>query len=546
MDSTKGRPDVPQTSLVRRSLTVLALASASTLALTSCVFLPALVGPKTGPSASPSPTPSPDADGDFDPTAGVPAELHEFYAQEVEWEQCGAGQQCAAVIAPMDWFNPDPDKTIEVHMVVQEAAGEAVGDLFYNPGGPGASGFDYVQQYAAYLVPPEISESYNLVGFDPRGVARSTPLTCYSDPATLYEWMFTTEDDSDEGFDDPLSDEALDAAREGAKEFADACVQYTGEAAGYFGTEQVASDLDLMRALLGNEKLDYYGVSYGTLIGATYAGLFPENVGRFVLDAAVAPEATDADGTMFQAKGFELALGNFLEACIDTDECPIDADSRAEALEAMTELFDDLDADPLPGSNGRLLDGSTFFIAIAANLYAEFQWSTLVDIIAEVQDGESRGAFMAVDDYYGVNLDGTFLDNSFEALVGVNCLDYAPEGDYDVIREQAEEVQREAPTVGRYFSGLSSCLDWPNAGSRTQAPITAPGADPIIVIGGINDPATPYEQSVSLADQLESGILITVEAEGHGQYGNGNACVDTPVSEYLLTGNAPTGDIDNC
>ena len=521
------------------------MVSAAAVALSGCVFVPALLNPPTTPTNPTDPT---STEG-FDPTEGVDEALVPFYEQEVEWSTCD-GIQCAVIEAPMDWFNPDPDKTVEIHFNVQEATGdEAIGYLLYNPGGPGASGFDYVSQYVDYLVPPEIREQYNVVGFDPRGVARSTPITCYEDPETLYNWMFAVGDGGDAPeYDDvdSLSDEYLDQSRASAKEFAEACEEYTGEAISYFGTEQAASDMDLIRALLGQEQLDYYGVSYGTLLGATYAGLFPENVGRFVLDAAVSPESTDADGTLFQAKGFELALGNFLEDCIADSDCPIGASSRQGALDEMTALFDELDKKPLKGSNNRLLDGGTFFTSIAANLYSEFQWPLLRDIIADVQDGNADSAFNAVDEYYGVNPDGSFVDNSFEALVGVNCLDYAPEDDYDEIRAQAEVVKDEAPTVGRYFVGLSSCLDWPNAGSRDQSKIEAPGANPIIVIGGINDPATPYEQSVSLADQLESGILITVDAEGHGQYGSGNSCVDAPVSNYLLTGDAPSGDIDNC
>lgn len=530
---------------VRRAFSALAMASAAAVALSGCIFVPAMLNPQGGPVDPTDPTSS----GEFDPTEGVDEALLPFYEQELNWETCG-NVQCAVIEAPMDWFNPDPDKTVEVHFNVQEATGgDALGYLLYNPGGPGASGFDYVAQYADYLVPPEIREQYNLVGFDPRGVARSTPITCYEDPETLYNWMFAVGDGGDAPeYDDvdTLSDEYLDESRAGAKEFADACAEYTGEPIGYFGTEQAASDMDLIRALLGQEQLDYYGVSYGTLLGATYAGLFPENVGRFVLDAAISPESTDAAGTLFQAKGFELALGNFLEDCIAGSDCPIDASSRQGALDEMTKLFDKLDKKPLKGSNDRLLGGSSFFTSIAANLYADFQWPTLRQIIGEVMDGDASTAFVAIDDYYGVNPDGTFVDNSFEALVGINCLDYAPEDDYDVIREEAEIVKEEAPTVGRYFIGLSSCLDWPNAGSRDQSKIEAPGANPIIVIGGINDPATPYEQSVSLADQLESGVLITVSAEGHGQYGQGNSCVDGPVTEYLLTGNAPSADIDNC
>ena len=512
--------------------------AAASLTLSGCIFLPAVV-------SSPSPT-DPDDDG-FDSTEGVDEGLESFYAQEVDWQNCGDGQRCAVITAPMDWFNPDPDKTVEVHMVVNEAqGGNAIGDLLYNPGGPGASGYDYVQQFAEYLVPPEILEQYNLVGFDPRGVSRSSPITCYDDPSTLYERVFTVGDSEDYEGVDWLSDEGLDISREASREFSEACETYTGEAIGYYGTEQAASDMDLMRALLGNDKLDYYGVSYGTLLGATYAGLFPDNVGRFVLDAATDPTAGGVESTLFQARGFELAMGNFLEVCMGESDCPIDADDRQEALDEMTELFDELDDDPISGSNDRYLTSGSFFIAVAANLYAEFQWPTLKTIIADVQNGEPESALSAVEGYYGVNPDGTFADNSYEALIGINCLDNVPEDDYDTVRADAERIQDEAPTVGRFFVGLSSCLDWPNAGSRSLDPITAPGADPIIVIGGLNDPATHYDESVALADMLESGILITVADEGHGQYGNGNMCVDEPVNDYLLNGNAPSGDIDNC
>lgn len=527
-----------RTRRARRLLSAVAITATAALTLSGCIFLPAMVaGPDTV-------DPGPDDDDDVS-LDGIDEALQPFYTQEVDWENCGSGQRCAVITAPMDWFNPDPDKTVEIHMVVREALnGDPIGDLLYNPGGPGASGFDYVQQYGEYLVPPEILDQYNLVGFDPRGVARSTPITCYEDPDTLYSRIFTVEDPSEYEDVDWLSDEGLDISREASREFSENCEQYTGEAISYFGTEQAASDMDLMRALLGHDKLDYYGVSYGTLLGSTYAGLFPENVGRFVLDAATDPTASGVEGTLFQARGFELALGNFLDSCLSDSDCPIDADDREEALAEMTDLFDELDEEPIQGSNGRWLTSSTFFMSLVSNLYAEFQWNALKGIIADVQGGDPESAFTAVESYYGVNPDGTFADNSYEALVGINCLDNVPEDNYDVVRDDAERVQEEAPTLGRFFVGLSSCLDWPNAGSRSLDPITAPGADPIIVIGGLNDPATHYDESVALADMLESGILITVSDEGHGQYGNGNFCVDDPVSDYLLNGNAPSGDID--
>ena len=158
--------------------------------------------------------------------------------------------------------------------------------------------------------------------------------------------------------------------------------------------------------------------------------------------------------------------------------------------------------------------------------------------------GKGESAFAAADSYYGVNPDGSFADNSLEALIAVNCLDSPAVTDFDEIRANAEEIMAAAPTLGPDFVGIGSCAAWPFEATRTPHEITAPGADPIIVIGGLNDPATSYQQSVDLAEMLESGVLISVDAEGHSQYNNGNPCVDGPVNEYFLTGVAPAGDLD--
>ena len=509
----------------RRGLAALAAIAVSTLALTGCILPPSLPEGLGAPQWSPTGEP-------------VEPELEPFYGQQVDWQDCG-GVWCGTVTAPMNWDDPSAD-TIELAVNVAPATGERRGAILYNPGGPGASGVEYVREYGDYLLHPDVREHYDLVGFDPRGVGGSTPISCYDDPQELYDWLWELPPSP---APEPLSDEDLAQQMESAEWFGEACLEHTGPYLEFVGTEQVAGDMDLLRSLFGQEKLDYLGVSYGTLIGSTYADLFPENVGRMVLDAAVAPDATDFEGTLFQAAGFELAYGNFVDACLQEEDCPFQGD-KADALVQTSELLNSLDAAPIPVADGRQLGSGALFTAIAANLYADFQWPTLRSILTDALAGDGESAFAAADEYYGVNADGTFRDNSLEALIAVNCIDSPAVTDFDEIRANAEEIMQAAPTLGPDFVGIGSCAAWPFEATRAPHEITAPGADPIIVVGGLNDPATSYQQAVDLAGMLESGVLISVDAEGHGQYNNGNACVDRPINEYFLTGTAPTGDLD--
>ncbi|SFS06464.1 tripeptidyl-peptidase B. Serine peptidase. MEROPS family S33 [Agrococcus baldri] len=516
----------------RRGLAALAAIAVSTLALTGCILPPPLPGEPQIPGQS-------TGEPQWSPTGEqVAPELEQFYGQQVDWSDCGT-LWCGTVTAPMNWDDPSAD-TIELAVTVAPATGERQGAILYNPGGPGASGIEYVRDYGDYLLHPDVREHYDLVGFDPRGVGASTPISCYDDPAELYDWLWEMPPGP---APEPLSDADLEQQLESAQWFADACLEHTGPYLEFVGTEQVASDMDLLRALFGQEKLNYLGVSYGTLIGSTYADLFADNVGRMVLDAAVAPDAADFEGTLHQAAGFELAYGNFVADCLGQRDCPFEGD-KADALAQTRELIDQLDANPIAVNDGRQLGSGALFIAIAANLYSDFQWPTLRQILADVASGSGESAYAAADEYYGVNPDGTFADNSLESLIAVNCLDSPAVTDFDEIRANAEQIMAAAPTLGPDFVGVGSCAAWPFEATRQPHEITASGADPIIVIGGLNDPATSYQQAVDLAGMLESGVLISVGAEGHGQYNNGNACVDRPVNAYFLTGTAPTGDID--
>lgn len=527
-----------------RSRRVLAgtIAAAALVALTACIPLPPTVTPTT--PATPS-TPTQTGTGlpftDYVPTGeDVDADLEPFYAQDVDWQPCmGNKNVCGMVTVPLDWGNAATSETIQIRVVISPARGERQGVILYNPGGPGGSGADYVASYSNYLMPDAVLEHYDLVGFDPRGVNGSTAISCYDDPQTMYDYLYDIGPESDAEY---MSDAWIDEALAASEPFVEDCEEFSGELLEFVGTIHAVKDMDVLRALLGEEQLNYLGVSYGTLLGSTYADQFPENVGRFVLDAAVAPTATDFEGTLFQAGGFELAFDNFLEDCLTQPDCALTGD-LASARQQMTTLFDSLDDSPLPAADGRELGSSSFFTAIAANLYSQSSWPTLRALIADTLAGDPESAFASADSYYGVNPDGTFADNSTEALIAINCMDYTPVTDYNQLREEWAQVQEAAPLLSRFFIGPTSCINWPYPADRTSDEITAPGANPIVVIGGLNDPATPYQWSVDLAEQLESGVLITVDAEGHSQFNSGDPCVDDPVIEYFLTGTAPTADI---
>ena len=303
-----------------------------------------------------------------------------------------------------------------------------------------------------------------------------------------------------------------------------------------------ARDLDLLRAVLGDEKLNYLGYSYGTLLGATFAELYPKKTGRLVLDGAVDPATTDFEVTATQAQGFESALRAYLADCMTGTECPF----RGSVDESMTEIramFEGLDVSPLRASDGRLLGSGAMFNALILPLYSQSTWSYLTELFVEVFSGEADLAFQLADSYYGRNTDGTFLDNSTEAFIAINCLDYKPTSTRQTLHDEAAELARLAPVLGPQMSyGGTSCADWPFPSTRERVPIAASGSAPIVVVGTTNDPATPYEWAQALAGQLENGYLVTYEGEGHTAYNKSNSCVNDAVDNYFIDGKVPETD----
>ncbi len=482
-------------------------------------------GQTTDPGESPSESPEPSSG----PVAGpVPAGLEQFYTQQLAWTDCDGGQ-CALVVVPLDYREPD-SATIELSVIKVAARGDRVGALVFNPGGPGASGVEYAK-FAGFIFPGELLESYDLVGFDPRGVGGSSAVDCVDD-AELDAFL-----GSDPTPDDDAERAAYDTRME---DFANACAERGGDVARHVSTPEAARDLDILRAVLGQERLTYYGASYGTYLGATYAALFPDQVGRFVLDGAVDPTLTGIEPVLRQAEGFERAATAYLQDCVDGGDCPLGNDLDT-ARSTLQNVLASLDSAPVPVEGdtvGQLTEGWGQYGVISA-MYAEEYWPLLTAGLVDVMGGDGKGLQFLANEYASRNSDGTYDGTlSLESFYAIGCLE--PNTEDDLSEEEVlAQIEAVAPTFARYFAGDSPCAYWDYSQVETVTDFTASGAAPIVVVGTTRDPATPYEQAVSLAELLESGVLVSFDGDGHTAYGSSNDCVDDAVTGYLVDGTVP-------
>jgi pimeloyl-ACP methyl ester carboxylesterase len=467
----------------------------------------------------------------------VSAELEPFYTQTLEWEDCEDDMQCTTASAPLDWSDPSRD-SIDLALVRSPAEdGAPLGSVLVNPGGPGGSGYDFVADSLEYAVSPTLRSKFDVVGFDPRGVNRSSAVLCHTDTKQLDAFIY----DIVPG--EIGSDAWITAASDANGAYGQQCVANTGDLLGYVDTVSAARDLDLLRAVLGDEKLNYLGFSYGTLLGATYAELYPENTGRLVLDGALDPTSSNFDVSITQAKGFESALRAFLADCANAEDCPFSGTADDSMLKIRA-LLDRLDASPIRAPDGRELGSNSMTSAIVLPLYREADWPYLRQLFDTVMKGDATLAFTLADSYNGRDpVDGSYLDNSLEARLAINCLDYAAQGDVAVMRQQAADLAAAAPVLGKQLSyGDVGCLQWPVKASTERPVIDAAGSADILVVGTTNDPATPYSWAQALAEQLENGHLVTYEGEGHTAYNKSNACVDDTVDDFFVSGTVPATD----
>ncbi|TXS56796.1 alpha/beta hydrolase [Streptomyces sp. t39] len=473
----------------------------------------------------------------------------DFAAQKLDWQPCpapsqaegggtkpsplpgGAQWECSFMQAPLDYDDPGGD-TIELALIRARASepDRRIGSLVFNFGGPGGSGVATLP--AAAVDYGTLRTRYDLVSFDPRGVGRSVPVECLDDQQ-MEEWV--AEDST------PDTPAEVETFTESLTSFADACEDNSGEQLPHVGTTEAARDMDLMRQVLGDDKLHYFGISYGTELGGVYAHLFPQNVGRAVFDAVVDPTETSEQGSLGQAEGFQLALTNFLEDCVSRgDDCRLPGSTVGEIQDWIIRFLDGLDAKPIPGIGGRELTQSQGLNGIAQTLYSREYWELLEQALDEAEGGDGALLMAFSDALTGRNENGTY-SNSQAAGAAIGCVDSKERYTLEQTRAALPRFEKASPVFGTFLGwGLLGCTEWPVPGTWTHPDVSAPGAAPILVIGNTGDPATPYEGAQRMAEALGEGVGVrmTYRGEGHGAYGN-SACVDRAVNGYLLDGRVP-------
>ena len=465
----------------------------------------------TGTAAT---TTAPKATGPGDRANTAPAQL--------EWVSCDGGFECATLEVPIDHDDPTAG-TLELALARRLAGNpqERIGSLLLNPGGPGGSAIDWVERGT---LPRAVTDRFDLVGFDPRGVGRSTPLDCHSHLLDIYDADPTMEDDAD-----------IEHYLEVSQAFVDECEQKYAAILPHIGTVDVARDMDLVRAALGEEKISYVGYSYGTSIGQQYARLFPTRVRAMVLDGVVDITQTGLQGAEGQAQGFTNALDAFIADC-DSRRClPQPAGSVIDQVIAATERA------PIPATRSdRPATPGVLNLAMGQALYSEQLWPRLAKALDAAQNGDGTGLVRLADMYLQRQPDGTF-DNGFEIYFGVSCIDAAWPKDPQVILDQAEVVGKKYPRIGEAIvNDYVRCALWPVAPTPLPSiPTTIKGLPPIVVVSTTGDPATPYASGVRLAEQVPDARLITNVGEGHTIFGKGKSCIDAAVSTYLIELQAP-------
>jgi pimeloyl-ACP methyl ester carboxylesterase len=477
-------------------------------------------------SATPSPSPTSVIPPDGRPTEPIPdvvlygyvdpppgEGMSRYSIQSLEWQPCGQTFECADVRAPLDYADPN-GQAITLSLARRKATVQPrLGSLFLNPGGPGASGRDLLAGFDAKGL-----ERYDLIGWDPRGTDDSTPVQCFPRGADFDRYLAT--DGS------PDDDAELGAEISENRAFAEACLKYSGSLLQHVSTLETVRDLDLLRGLVKDEKINYLGFSYGTLIGSLYAQTYPKRVGRVVLDGAV----DIVESPVTQLEGFQRALSNFATWCA-TKKCAL-GNNRDKVLTAVSDLLTRLDTQPIKVGR-RQLTQSLALTGVIYPLYGqENAWDALRQALNAATKGDGSKLLRLADAYAGRHDDGSY-DQDTSANAAIRCRDSQKTSVAKELKEDAAEIKKNPSTLSPFWGSDLLCPVWPVAPAPKLPKITARGARPIVVVGTTGDPATPYEYAAGMSRQLDSGVLITLRGYGHTAYSQ-SACIRTIVQAYLI------------
>jgi pimeloyl-ACP methyl ester carboxylesterase len=464
-------------------------------------------------------------------TQEVPPDLSSFYDQTLDWRDCD-GFDCASIEVPLDYTNPEA-RSIELQLVRRRANQRAdrVGTLLVNPGGPGVSGIGYARNADFFFNEP-ILDAYDIVGWDPRGVGASTSVECF-DNAETDEYLAA------DGTPDSRAEiRQLTTLQEN---FTRACESESGRLLPHIGTFDSARDMDVLREALGEGRTDYFGASYGTELGATYAELFPERVGRMVLDGALDPSVSSRQLAVGQLRGFQRATSAFIDDCVSREGCPV-GPTAADAEQQIIDLLAFVDASPLPTGSDRDLTEALATTGMIAAMYDQASgWPALRIALKGALDGDGSVLLSLADSYSERNSDGSYASNVNAAFPAISCTDRPESSSSAAAKAQIPRFQAISPIFGETFAWAgTACTDWPVDQGEFPRRLAANGSAPILVVGTTRDPATPYEWSVGLAKQLDNGVLLSRNGDGHTAYNSGNQCIDQFIENYLIDGVVPS------
>jgi pimeloyl-ACP methyl ester carboxylesterase len=456
----------------------------------------------------------------------------EFVVNPIEWTACDGNTnsevECGNIEVPFDYSDPDQGSFV-LYVKKHNAASPAdrIGSMMVNPGGPGFGGSSLADD-AEYYFSQDLIDRFDIIAWDPRGTGESTPAVNCVD--TFDEYF---------GLDSPPETPAeKQALIDASQAFNDKCAENSGTILPFISTKASAQDINSLRLALGEEKVSYFGFSYGSELGTTWATMFPETVRAIVVDGAVDPTASSIQEGMAQAKGFEGQLATFLKQCSERTTCEFHNNGDAEA--AFDQLVLAVDTKPLEVSKDRtLVTQGVLFTAVAQAMYSDYYWPQLSEALSAAQGGDGKGILQLYDDYYQRNEDGTY-GNELEAFLAISCLDDPGATSTEEVDSHIEDFIAAAPRLGGNFAYGYSCALWP-VKQAAKVNITGKGAGPIVVVGTTGDAATPLSSTRKMAQGLEQGILIVVDANQHTGYG-ANSCVVKAVDEYLIKLTVPANE----
>src|SRR5579859_1222124 len=442
----------------------------------------------------------------------------------IAWTSCGGGFQCGTISVPLDYSHPAAD-SIPIALIRKLATGPGtrIGSLLVNPGGPGDPAIDFLRQDLSALA--DLNRRFDLVAFDPRGVGQSDAVHCLA-PAQQDAYNAV----------DPVLDDPQEKATfiQAEKDYAAACEQHSGKILPFVDTESAARDMDRVRAALGDAKLTYLGFSYGTFLGQMYAHLFPTHVRALSLDGVVDPSVSAEDLNHAQLVSFESNLQAFLADCRarKTGATPCQYAKSGDPGTKLTALMDRLDAQPLQVGT-RQLTRAIALNGVLLALYDQSFWSYLDQGLTLADQGDGRILMALSDTYYQRAADGTYSSLE-DANAAINCVDRPVASDiatYDALGPAYAQV---SPLFGPAFQYANLlCSFWPAKATGHAGPLTAEGAPPILLVGGTNDPATPFAWAQSVHAQLPNSVLLTRQGNGHTSF-DSSPCSHAAEDAYLI------------